>query len=128
MTDWIANPLTNRYIKKGGNTYKTLVRSGIIEEEGTGVHPDKEEELFYTDDEEETTEEVEEEVEEEFYTDESDKEDNVIIDDDEEEEDGFYTDESDEEDKNTLPSDLDVDNMSEAQLDKLYKLLINIKK
>lgn len=29
-SDWLLNPLTNRYIKKGSKTYKTLVRSGVI--------------------------------------------------------------------------------------------------
>ena len=30
--DWIENPLTGRYIKKNSKTYKTLVKTGVINE------------------------------------------------------------------------------------------------
>jgi len=28
--DWVLNPLTNRYVKRGSKTHKTLIRSGVI--------------------------------------------------------------------------------------------------
>ncbi len=31
--DWILNPLTNRYIKMNGKTYKDLIHQGFVKED-----------------------------------------------------------------------------------------------
>jgi hypothetical protein len=110
MSDWINNPLTNRYIKKGSKTYKTLLKSGIIKEE-----PEEEEEDNYKYSEEEEEEEDSydyspEESKEEYYEDEeeNDKQENGKI-------------------KN-LPNDEEIDEMTEEELQKLYSMLSNFRK
>jgi hypothetical protein len=37
MVSYIRNPLTGRACRKGTSTYKTLVRSGIIDKEGNDI-------------------------------------------------------------------------------------------
>ncbi len=33
MADWLLNPITKRYIKRGSKTFKTLIKTGVISEE-----------------------------------------------------------------------------------------------
>ncbi len=105
--EWIENPLTGRYVKKGSKTYKTLIKSGTIQEKEESEIEDSEIE--------------DSEIEEESI-------DDIILNDEPYEESSTNEDEEEEDIKRvpkltTIPLNIDIDNMDDDEINNLYKML-----
>jgi hypothetical protein len=109
---WITNPSTGRPIKKGGHTYMILVRSGQIKEEDIDEKYEKDMEEKLSSSESEYESEYESSSESEYES-ESNNNNN------------------DNDKKNNMVGNLkniDLDNMDDEQVDKLYAMLSSLNK
>lgn len=145
--DWILNPLTQRYIKRGSKTHKTLILSGQV----TDLSPPrklKRSQAIPEDYEESTDDDDDYASEEDISTDDSVNQENKAesmdpeeSSEEEESSENEYsnkeekaeivsTDEDEEESapEPELPNEKDIDEMDDEEIDNLWAYLRNLKK
>jgi len=126
--DWVENPLTGRYVKIGSRVHKTLVSTGIIDD-GLDSEPDDYNDYNDNNYDDDYNDNDDEYKESEINDDYNDYDDYKDTDDGKELSPPPEDDEDDEYDNlQTLPNEIDVDNMNDEEIEQLYELLKNFNK
>ena len=121
--DWILNPLTGRYVKKGGRTHKTLINSRAFEKYKSNNIDNESEESEES--EESLNSEYESENKEDEQESESESEEELESESESEEELESESESDDKTQNEPLPN---IDEMNDDEINEMYKLLMKFKK